>query len=206
MEQIIMIGLLIIIVLVFVDKKFLISIRRKDNVTKTRNLSSIMGGTKQRERQPSSIDTNERQNGSILQAEYIFESETIEAESDTMGQTKNLNDILVKNDEWEQENEDWKYENSTIESGFATGVTFQELSTVGQLLQQDVLKPGLERQAVDIIQKIHGTELFDLLENSLGDASKRIAILLRESISNDDQTVFSKRKNSADGFDIGEFV
>ncbi|MGE8534436.1 MAG: hypothetical protein ACN6OJ_07615 [Chryseobacterium sp.] len=206
MEQIIIIGLLIIIVLVLVDKKISINFRGKDNVTKTKNLPSIMGETIQRERQPSSIDTNERQNESTLQTEDNFELETREAEFDTMGQTKNLDDILVKNDEWEQENEDWKYENSTIESGFATGVTFQELSTVGQLLQQDVLKPDLERQAVHIIQKIKGTELFDLLENSLGDASKRIAILLRESISNDDQTVFSKRKNSADGFDIGEFV
>ncbi|SHG07570.1 hypothetical protein [Chryseobacterium vrystaatense] len=206
MEQIIIIGLLIIIVLVLVDKKISINFRGKDNVTKTKNLPSIMGETIQRERQPSSIDTNERQNESTLQTEDNFELETREAEFDTMGQTKNLDDILVKNDEWEQENEDWKYENSTIESGFATGVTFQELSTVGQLLQQDVLKPDLERQAVHIIQKIQGTELFDLLENSLGDASKRIAILLRESISNDDQTVFSKRKNSVDGFDIGEFI
>lgn len=206
MEQIIIIGLLIIIVLVLVDKKISINFRGKDNVTKTKNLPSIMGETIQRERQPSSIDTNERQNESTLQTEDNFELETREAEFDTMGQTKNLDDILVKNDEWKQENEDWKYENSTIESGFATGVTFQELSTVGQLLQQDVLKPDLERQAVHIIQKIQGTELFDLLENSLGDASKRIAILLRESISNDDQTVFSKHKKSADGFDIGEFV
>ncbi|CAD0218321.1 hypothetical protein [Chryseobacterium sp. JV274] len=206
MEQIIIIGLLIILVLVLVDKKFSINIRGKDNVTKTKNLPSIIGDTKQRERQASPIDTNERQNESTLQAEYIFESETREAEFDTMGQTKNLDDILVKNDEWEQENEDWKYESSTIESGFATGVTFQELSTAGELLQQDVLKPDLERQAVNIIQKIQGTELFDLLENSLGDASKRIASLLNESISNNDKAVTSKHNNSVDGFDIGEFV
>ncbi|AZB11624.1 hypothetical protein EG344_23745 [Chryseobacterium sp. G0162] len=206
MEQIIIITLLIILVLVLVDKKFSISIRRKDNVIKTKNLPSIMGDTKQRERQASPIDTNERQNESTLQAESIFESEAREAEFDTVGQTKSLDDILVKKDEWEQENEDWKYENSTIESGFATGVTFQELSTAGELLQQDVLKPDLEQQAVNIIQRIHGTELFNLLENSLGDASKRIAILLSESISNDNEIISSKRSNSSDGFDIGEFL
>ncbi|MDV4111509.1 hypothetical protein CMT20_06785 [Elizabethkingia anophelis] len=206
MEQIIIIGLLIILVLVLVDKKISININGKDNVTKTKNLPSIMGDTKQRERQASPINTNERQNEYILQAEYIFESETREAEFDTMGQTKNMDDILVKNDEREQENEDWIYENSTVESGFATGVTFQELSTAGELLQQDVLKPDLERQAVGIIQKIQGTELFDLLENSLGDASKRIAILLNASISNEDESISSKQNNSLDGFDIGEFV
>ncbi|MDR6457422.1 hypothetical protein J2786_000515 [Chryseobacterium vietnamense] len=42
MEQIIIIGLLIILVLVLVDKKFSISIRRKDNVIKTKNLPSII--------------------------------------------------------------------------------------------------------------------------------------------------------------------
>lgn len=206
MEQIIIIGLLIIIVLVLVDKKLSISIRGKDNVTKTKNLPSIMGETKQRERQPSSINTNERQNESTLQAEDIFESETREAEFDTMGQTKNLDDILAKNDEWEQENEDWKCENSTIESGFATGVTFQELSTAGELLQQDVLEPDLEQQAVDIIQRIHGTELFDLLENSLGDNSKRIANLLNQSVLNNADSTASNYKGGVEGFDIGEFV
>lgn len=206
MEQIIMIGLLIIIVLVLVDKKFSISIHRKDNVTNTKNLPSIMGDTKERERQPLPIDTNERQNESTLQAENNFESEIVEEEFENVDQAKNLNDILVKNDEWEQENEDWKYENSTIESGFATGVTFQELSTAGELLQQDVLKPDLEQQAVNIIQKIQGTELFDLLENSLGDASKRIASLLSANISNVNKAIPSKHNNSADGFDIGKFI
>lgn len=206
MEQIIIIGLLIILVLVLVDKKISININGKDNVTKTNNLPSIMGDTKQRERQASPINTNERQNEYILQAESIFESETREAEFDTMGQTKNLDDIPVKNDEWGQENEDWKYESSTVESGFATGVTFQELSTAGELLQQDVLKPDLEQLAVDIIQKIQGTELFDLLENSLGDASKRIASLLRSSIAKEGEINSPKRSNSSDGFDIGEYV
>lgn len=206
MEQVIIIGLLLILVLVLVDKKNSININGKDNVTKTKNLPSIMGDTKQRVRQASPINTNKRQNESILQAEDIFESETREVEFDTMGPTRNLDDILIKNDAWDQENEDWKYEDSTVESGFATGVTFQELSTAGELLQQDVLKPDLERQAVDIIQKIQGTELFDLLENSLGDASKRIASLLSDRILNDDKAILSKHNNSADGFDIGKFV
>ncbi|AYZ12726.1 hypothetical protein EGY05_12695 [Chryseobacterium arthrosphaerae] len=206
MEQVIIIGLLLILVLVLVDKKISININGKDNVTKTKNLPSIMGDTKQRVRQASPINTNKRQNESILQAEDIFESETREVEFDTMGPTKSLHDMLIKNDAWDQENEDWKYEDSTVESGFATGVTFEELSTAGKLLQQDVLKPDLERQAVDIIQKIQGTELFDLLENSLGDASKRIASLLSDRILNDDKAILSKHNNSADGFDIGKFV
>jgi hypothetical protein len=90
-------------------------------------------------------------------------------------QKKVLDEILVKNNDWEDEEEDWLYQDdSKTESGFATGVTFQELSTAGQLLQQDVLEPDLEKQAVHIIQKIQEPS-FDLLENSLGDASKRVA-------------------------------
>ncbi|SMO72058.1 hypothetical protein SAMN06265171_105197 [Chryseobacterium rhizoplanae] len=206
MEQIIIIGLLIIIVLILLDRKFSINIQGKDCNDANKNLPSFMGGTKQLERQALPIDVNGGQNESILLTEDNFESETRKEEFGSIDPTKNLNDILTRDNDWEQEDEDWKYENSTIESGFATGVTFQELSTAGQLLQQDVLEPDLEQQTVDIIQKIQGTELFDLLENSLGDASRRIAALLSESISNDDNTISSKHNNSADGFDIGEFV
>ncbi|MBV8326708.1 hypothetical protein [Chryseobacterium sp.] len=205
MEQIIIIGLLIILVLVFVDKKNSISISGRDDIAKTKNLRSIMGDAKQIERQILPTDTNERQKQSTVMEEDNFEKETRE-EFDKFEQIKNLDDILGKNGNWEQQDEDWKYQDSTIESGFATGVTFQELSTAGQLLQQDLLEPDLAQQAVDIVQKIQGTELFDLLENSLGDASKRIADLLSASISKDDQIISSERSNSSDSFDIGEFV
>jgi len=205
MEQLIIIFLLIIIMLILLDRKFSVNIREKNRSDIIKNLPSIMGTTKQREGQTLPIGARERQDESALMAQNNFESETKEDEFESIGQFKNLNDILVKNDEVE-ENEDWIDENSSTESGFATGVTFQELSTAGQLLQQDMLDPDLEQQAVEIIQKIQGTELFDLLENSLGDASKRIAILLTESIPNGDKIISSKRSNSSDSFDIGEFV
>ena len=51
-----------------------------------------------------------------------------------------------------------------------------------------------------------GTELFSLLANSLDDASKRIAALLSQRISNEDGEISFKRKDDADGFDIREFV
>lgn len=205
MEQLIIILLLIIIIMILLDRKFSLNIRGKDRSDANKNLPSIMGDVKQIERQRLPIGANERQDEWALIAQHTFDPETKEEEFEALGQRKNTNDILVKNDEWE-EDEDSLYENSIIESGFATGVTFQELNTVGQLLQQDVLEPDLEQQAVEIIQRIQGTELFDLLENSLGDASKRIAILLYESISNDDRTLSSKQDNSSDSFDIGEFV
>jgi len=164
-----------------------------------------MGDTKPRERHPLPIDTNEGQNNVPFTEENNFESETTEEEFENVDTAKNLGEISVKNEDW-QEDEDWKYQHSNVESGFATGVTFQELSTAGQLLQEETLEPDVETQAVDIIQKIQGTELFDLLESSLGDVSKRIASLLKESISNEDEIISSKRSNSSDSFDIGEFI
>lgn len=205
MEQIIIIALIIVIVMILLNRKFSISIREKDNGDKTTNLPSIMGGTKQREIHSLPADTNQGQNDIQFTGENNFESETVEEEFENVDTAKNLDEILVKNEDW-LEDEDWKYQHSNDESGFATGVTFQELITAGQLLQEEMLELDLEQQAVDIIQKIHGTELFDLLESSLGDASKRIASLLKESISNEGEIFSSKRSNSSDSFDIGEFV
>lgn len=206
MEQIIIIVLLIIIILILSERKISIDVRRKEASDIETDLPSMMGSTKQRERQALPIRDNERQVESLSMTVNNFDSETNEELLDTEGLSKNIDDILVKNVDWELEEEDWKYRYSNVESGFATGVTFQELSTVGQLLQEEVLESDLEKQAVDIIQKVHGTELFNLLENSLGEASKRISNLLKESISNDNEIISSKKSNSSDGFDIGEFV
>ena len=206
MEQIIIIGLLIIIILMLYKRKFSISIPRKEDSAMKMNIPSIMGETREKERLVLPIDANERQGQPALLTVDNFDSETKEELLGDVALKKSLDDILIKNDELEQEDEDEQYENSIIESGFATGVTFQELSTVGQLLQQDLLEPDLEQQIVEVIQKIQGTELFNLLENSLGEASKRIGSLLRESIPDDDKIISSKRSNSSDSFDIGEFV
>lgn len=206
MEQIIIIGLLIIIILILSDRKFSIGIPKKDNSHIKTNLPSIMGGAKQKERQALPIRDNERQVESPSMTVNNFDSETNEELLDNEGLNKNIDDILVKNEDWELEEEDWKYRDSNVESGFATGVTFQELSTAGQLLQEEVLEPDLEQHAVDIIQKIQGTELFNLLEDSLGEASKRIASLLSESVSNGEGIISSNQSNSSDSFDIGEFV
>ena len=205
--ELIITGLLIIIILLLLDKR---SLRNPATETKSEtksNPSTIIGKIKQEERQALPSYADQRPFVTAEVRTDNFDSETKEKEIDQPSEKKSLEDILVKNDDWEEEEEDWRYgEFSEIESGFATGVTFQELSTVGQLLQQEVLQPASEQQAVDIIQKIKGTELFDLLENSLGDASNRVANLLSQIISNEHEFNSSKYKDDAEGFDIGEFV
>ncbi len=206
MEQLIIIGLLLIIILILWDKKFSDQHPQEKNTNNQLNLPSVMGETKKEDRRPQPSDAYQSQNGSIVSKADKFGSET-EEEVFENALNKNLEDILVKNEVREEEEEDWKYQDdSKSESRFATGVTFQELSTARQLLQQDVLESDLEQQAVTTIQKIQDTEFFDLLENSLGDASNRIADLLSRSISNEDKGISLKHKDGAEGFDIGEFV
>ncbi|WP_294246213.1 hypothetical protein [uncultured Chryseobacterium sp.] len=204
MEQMIIIALLIVIILMLSDRKYLAKELNENDADPDEKLPSIMGDTKQGGRHILPIETTARQQLSASMTADNFESETINGQADDVIQSKSLNDILIKDDEWEQEEEDWKYHDSNVESGFATGVTFQELSTAGQLLQEDLLEPDLKQQAAEIIQKVQGTELFDLLEDSLGDASKRIANLLNQSILNTDESTASKE--GVEGFDIGEFV
>lgn len=204
MEQIIIIGLLFIIILMLWDKKFISN--KKSSTEKELKLPSIMGKTKKEERNIKPSAADQGQEKSIVSNTNIFESETKGEEFENTLLKKDLDEILVNTNDWEEEEDWYNQNNSEIESGFATGVTFQELSTAGQLLQEEILEPDLEQQAVDIIQKIQGTELFNLLENSLGDASKRIAQLLSQSTSNDESQISFKGKNDAEGFDIGEFV
>ncbi|WBV56503.1 hypothetical protein PFY10_20155 [Chryseobacterium daecheongense] len=165
-----------------------------------------MGDIKQTKRKGLPVEATESHLEFTSLAEDNFESETRNGKAEDVTENKNLDDILIKDNWGQEEEEEWKYQDSNIESGFATGVTFQELSIAGQLLQRKMLEPDLEQQAVAIIQQIHGTELFDLLENSLGEASKRISNLLSHSISNDVEGISSSYKDGVEGFDIGEFV
>jgi len=207
MELFIIIGLLLIIILLLWDKKFINKNPKKKSTEPQLAVPSVMGKAKVEERKPTPFDVDQGQEEFIAPIADNFDSETKEEIIENTASKKELDEIPVKNNDWEDEEEDWQYQDdSKIESGFATGVTFQELSTAGQLLQQDVLEPDLKQKAVHIIQKIQGTELFDLLENSLDDASKRIAALLSKSISNEDGKISFKRTDDADGFDIGDFL
>lgn len=60
---------------------------------------------------------------------------------------------------------------------------------------------------IAIVQKIQGTELFSLLENSMECASQKIAELLDSAFSSEKETGSSTLwNNDLEEFDIGEFV
>jgi len=106
----------------------------------------------------------------------------------------------------EEEEEEWRSEISNGDDGLAQGVTFEELTAVGMVLNKEVEDPSMKAKAAETVHKIQGTELFALLENSTVDASKRIAELLDNKLSRVADNSSSTKRNDFDGFDIGEFV
>ena len=114
---------------------------------------------------------------------------------------EDLIDVL----DFEEEEEEWKrYGISNNNDGFAQGVTFEELSQVKNFLEKNEQTLSKIETTATIVQKLNGTELFNLLENSIENASINIAKLLDSSISSDSNS--SILKKNLDDFDIGEFV
>lgn len=213
MEIIIVTCLLIVIVLLAKDKiiikKVVKSKPKQPGVNP--DLPEIMGKPKPVERHIVPTSATERQKNKQDDVPDNFETETRENSfareipqeelDEVFGSMPDLKDEEEEDDEWGA----YGYPNS--DNGFATGVTFNELSTVGALLQQEVLEPALQQKAVDIVQKTQGTELFSLLENSMEGASRKIAALLDKSFpAGADFSSSDLRKSDLEGFDIGEFV
>jgi hypothetical protein len=109
--------------------------------------------------------------------------------------------------DWKEEEEEMgRYAAYGTEDGFATGVTFDELATVGKILSRRALEPSEEKTAADIVSKIDGTELLGLLESKIGDTSKKIALLLDRGIAGKSAEGSSLLRNdSEEGFNIHDY-
>ena len=105
-----------------------------------------------------------------------------------------------------KEEEEWnRYRTpNNDDDGLAQGVTFEELNSVEVLLSKEKLEPNQKETAIEIIQRLQGTELFSLLESSIEDASERIAQLLNSKLPTESTKSSSNLRNS--DFDIEEFV
>ncbi|GEM53379.1 hypothetical protein EB1_31690 [Empedobacter brevis NBRC 14943 = ATCC 43319] len=212
METIIVICLLIIIALLLHDK---IVVKKKPEQKPTQekvnpNLPDIMGQPKPVRSQSVPNSANESQmaeqeiNPDNLDIEYDEnEDVSIQIPQEELDEVfGNVPDLT------EEDDEEWnRYGISGTDSGFATGVTFQELSNVGVLLQKEKLEPAQKETAIDIVQRLQGTELFALLESSMDGASRKIAELLDSTVSSETKDNSSNlRKSDFNDFDIGEFV
>ncbi|HRO46775.1 conjugal transfer protein TraD [Agriterribacter sp.] len=210
METLIVICLLVVIVLLLHDKIVIKGASKKDRLLENKipDLPEIMGLPKLRERLIVPNKATGSQKIKPTKQEDSFDAETEGNGFDIRIPQEELDEVFGGEPDFDQEEEEWRrYREPNGEDGFATGVTFDELSTVGALLQQEALEPALQEQAVEIVHKIQGTELFSLLENSIEDASQKIARLLDKTIETETDSGSSTMRNKGlDGFDIGEFV
>jgi len=209
MEIIIVICLLIVIVLLLKDKVVIHKPvhRQEKQESKTPELPDIIGLPKPVERHAMPMNASKRQTDKSKSIPDNFETETEEKALGLVIPQEELDEVFGSMPDLEDEEEWSEYGDADSDNGFATGVTFDELSTVGALLQQDVLEPALQQKAVNIVQRIQGTELFSLLENSMEGASRKIAALLDKSLpAGTDFSSSNLRNKDLEGFDIGEFV
>ena len=211
MEIVIVICLLIVIVLLLQDKIVIHKRSKQDPPHKkvNPNLPDIMGQPKPVERLsvPNTATERQIQENEINLANLDIEYDENENVSVQIPQEE-LDEVFRNMPDLEEEEEEWnRYGISGGDNGFAQGVTFEELSSVGALLQKEELEPAQKETAIAIVQKIQGTELFSLLENSMEDASRRIAELLDSTLSSETEAGSSTlRKSDLSDFDIGEFV
>jgi hypothetical protein len=210
MEIVIVICLLIIILLLVQDR--IVSKKRSEHKPTHEkinpNLPDIMGQPRPMRSLLVPNSANESQKKEPEQEKDNFDIDIDEDEVDIQIPQEELDDVFRNIPDFEEEEEEWNsYGISSANDGFAQGVTFEELSSVGMLLQKEKLEPSQKETAVAIVQKIQGTELFDLLENSMESASRQIAELLDGSFSSEIEAGSSDlRKNDLSNFDIGEFV
>ena len=210
MEIVIVICLLIIIALLVQDK-IIIKKRTEQKPTQEKpnpNLPDIMGQPKPMRSLSVPKRATESQSKKRKHEMNNFDIEIDEVDVDIQIPQEELDEVFGSMPDFEEEEGEWnRYGISGGNDGFAQGVTFEELSSVGMLLQKEKLEPSQKGTAVAIVQKIQGTELFSLLENSMESASRKIAELLDSSLSSEtDASSSTLRKNGLEDFDIGEFV
>ena len=211
MEIVIVICLLIVIALLVQDKIVIKKSSERKPIQEKSNpkLPDIMG--QPRPKRSLSVPNNATES-QVEELEINPDNFDIEYdENENVGiqiPQEELDEVFSNRPNFEEEEEEWnRYGISSDDNGFAQGVTFEELSSVGMLLQKEKLEPSQKETAITIVQKIQGTELFSLLENSMEGASRKIAELLDSSLSSETEAGSSTlRKNDLRDFDIGEFV
>ncbi|WP_163399441.1 conjugal transfer protein TraD [Flavobacterium fluviatile] len=210
METLILICLLVVIALLLHDK-ISIQIRKKEKPVRgepNHKLPNVMGQPKTVQCLSTPKSVPERPSSSKKQQTGNFDIEIDKEDFDIEIPQEELDDVFRNQPDLEEEEEEWNgYGMSAWNDGFAQGVTFEELSAVGMLLIKDRLEPSQKETAIALVQKIQGTELFSLLENSMESASRKIAELLDGSLSSEKDSGSSYlRKNDFNDFDIGDFV
>ncbi|TDD97851.1 conjugal transfer protein TraD [Flavobacterium cellulosilyticum] len=210
METVIVICLLIIIFLLAKDK-IVIEKHHKQQPRQEKvnsSLPDIMGQPKPQRSLSVPKKSYDSQEPKEVRYNDNFDIEIDEDKVELQIPQEELDEVFGNVPDFKNEEEEWNsYGISDDDNGFAQGVTFEELSTVKTLLKKEKMRPSQKETATVLLQKIQGTELFDLLENSIEDASQKIAKLLDGTLSSKTDSGSSfLHKNELEDFDIGEFV
>jgi len=199
METIIILCLVLAIALLLHDKVVItVSKKRKQGYQKTKlPQADIMGVSRAIKSRSKASQQNK-----IKAQEMIIPPASLVIEYD---EHENVPTDSIDLEDEQQELS--SYELTNQDSGFAQGVTFEELSTLGMLLQENKLAPSKKETALNIACKIQGTELFDLLEDTIQREAHEITTLLNNQFSlttNAEASLLENNKN--DEFDIREFT
>lgn len=211
MEIAIIICLLIIIALL-VQGKFVIKKKSEQKPKQEKinpNLPDIMGQPKPVRSQSVPNTTNENQT-----AEQEINPDNLDIEYDEneiVGiqiPQEELDEVFSNMPDLKDEEEEWnRYGISDGEDSLAQGVTYDELTAVGELLQKEHLEQPQKEKTIALVQKLQGTELFSLMESSIEGATRKIAELLDSTLTTEAEAGSSNlRKSDWNDFDIGEFV
>ena len=210
MEIIIVICLLIVIVLLLQDKIVLGKSVKKIPIQEKINpkLPEIMGQPKPKRSLSPPNTSNENHFKDQMIDPSNLDIEFDENEITHQIENEELDDVFSNVPDWQEEEEEWsRYRIISDNDGFAQGVTFEELGNVEIFLETNKHEISKNEITVAIVQKLQGTELFSLLENSIVNASIKISKLLDSSLlSETDSNSSILRKKDFKDFDIGKYL
>jgi len=211
METLLLLCLLLIILLLLYDKlavkQAIKKHSRQDNTSP--DLTPIMGQAKPHQRLAVLPDATKSQQCETAGSGTMPGPETAGNDlADVLASHREPEPAFSSGPDLAEEEDEWNRSGAPNgEDGFATGVSFEELSTLSRVLQQGMPEEAQRRYAAGIVHRIQGTELLHLLENSMEDTARKIARLLdskKDGGPNTDAT--ASRDTAPDAFDIGEYL
>jgi len=211
MEALILLCLLIVIGLLLWDKmpdaKFKMNFKtnKGSKANYIQKYDDVMGPPKNMKGAKAALDikVTQVQNLESLSDGIIFDI----SEDNSMQWDDKTDDAVAVMPNFEEEEEEWRDNyNFYSEGSLATGVTFEELNNLGAMLAQTGTEDTFQPVVSQILRKLDGTELLSLLENSIGDASRKIAVILERGISGHAILDPFERKDDVDAFEISDFT
>lgn len=200
-QIVILFCLFTIIVLLAIDKvKIVKSVKMPEPEAVSSQLPDVMGKTHK--------DTDHRLNEGRISGRPLIKPKTDELDQPNKVLGNELNPQVVGEVPTDPiEDEEWlEDEFPPYDDRFSRGVSLEELLTVGKLLQQNDLESEQQNTVIDVMQKIHGTDLYNVLENSIEGASQRVAMLLDKTLVSNHLNDVMPSEGHLDDFDIGNFL